>query len=447
MSSAALDSTMAPSGIRRGARTIGLDIAGWFTLPLVLWALLWLAINTDPSQIIEPSADLNGIVSGLRAAFPLIALAVAVPSILSGISRRRRSWAETGFWIYGTVMIVSSTDAVPWFYTAYWGFAFVAALAVVELGLQKGDPYEFIVRLNWLSWLVTTATLVTLLIIARDVLIDPSTQSGYGFINRFQEAHNGAVISRETGLSRMAAVPAVISLVFLFSGRSWQRLVSLAVFGGSAYIIWIMQSRGALLAFAGAFLFVLLLGDKKQQKIAAALVVLLFLAGAMDVLSDQGLGGLWGHVTRGTGAEGFLSMSGRDYIWQDMLEHWRSSPLFGYGAQADRLFGWNGQNALIYAMVCTGVVGTVPFVAAMVSSWRALILLITRLRSLSASERRMVEITGAILVFSTLRSYPENNAALFSVDLLLQYPAMIYLVVLSSKRTVSRLQRTPIGIS
>ena len=34
------------------------------------------------------------------------------------------------------------------------------------------------------------------------------------------------------------------------------------------------------------------------------------------------------------------------------------------------------------------------------------------------------------MVFFTVRTYPENAAALFSVDLMLQLPAMVYLGVL-----------------
>jgi O-antigen ligase len=140
------------------------------------------------------------------------------------------------------------------------------------------------------------------------------------------------------------------------------------------------------------------------------------------------------HATRSSGAEGFATASGRYDIYAELLDKWMESPLFGYGPQADRLFAENAQNAVLYALLCGGLIGATFFVAAMISAWRALIALASRAARLPERERLMFQITGAVLVFLTLRSLPENNAALFSVDLLLQYPAMLYLV---SLRTAS----------
>jgi O-antigen ligase len=408
-------------------------IAAWFSFPIILWALLWLSINSGPWNIPDFGAGLSASINAARATFPLVVFVLALVCLTAGRRRRRRSWVETGFWIYGLVMLLACTGAEDWFSQAYWGFAFIAALAVVEKGMGGNDPLEFATRLNWASWLVTVAALVTMLLMARNVLFAPGTTSGYGIVNRFQEAH-GYVISRETGLSRMAAVPAIISLVFLFAGSWQQRILSLGVFAASTGVIWVMQSRGALFAFAGAFLFVLLLGHSKAQKVGFFLIV--FLAGfaAVGSSSDGMVHDLWQHATRNEGAEGFQGMSGRDRIWQAALDRWSSSPVLGYGPQADRIFPDvnNAQNALLYALLCAGVVGAAFFVISFGASWHALLRLIMRIRRLPRRERTMVQIAGAILVFSTLRSIPENNAALFSVDLLLQYPAMIYLALLHS---------------
>ncbi len=418
-----------------------IDITAWFTFPIILWLLLWLSINTGPWNLLDFGSGLSGGITAARASFPLIVFIVAFVSLISRGRSRPRTWVEMGFWIYGFVMLLACTGADDWFDYAYWGFAFLATLAVVEEGLRSKDPLEFATRLNWLSWLVTGVALVTMLFLARSVLYDPDTGSGYGLVNRFQEAY-GYGIARETGLSRMAAVPAIISLVFLFSGQAWQRVLSLAVFIGSIYVIWVMQSRGAFFAFAGAFLFVLWFADKRNQKIVVSLFALLVIVALIASSSHEGLQGglhdLWLHVTRNEGSEAFSSMSGRDYIWQEAMEQWSHSPLIGYGPQADRLFFFNAQSAVIYALLCSGLIGAVFFVIAFASSWWALLALIPKIRQLPSQERIMLQITGAILVFSTLRSYPENQAAVFSVDMLLQYPAMIYLGVLWSRTKRAR---------
>ena len=404
----------------------------WVGLPIILWALLWASINTGPWNFRDVWTDSSGLITAGRAALPLVALVGALLALIGARRRPRRSWAEKGFWIYGLVMLAACTAAAPWFDQAYWGFAFLATLAVVELGMRRPDPLGFLFRLNWVSWATTTAALLVMLILARDVLYDPQTQSGYGLINRFQTSHSFG-ISRETGLSRMAVVPALIALVYLFNGRWLHKLMGAAVLAGSVWVIWIMQSRGALFSFLGAFLFVLFFGGKRARRIGLAMtaVVAVF---AVVGLSSQGLvHDLWQHATREQGLSGFSDMSGRDVIRDNVLARWQASPLFGYGPQADRVFVEidNAQNAVLYALLCAGLVGATFFVIGFAAAWRALLSLLSRIRGLPLRERTMIQITGAILVFSTLRSIPENEAGLFSVDLLLQYPAMVYLAVLS----------------
>ena len=238
-------------------------------------------------------------------------------------------------------------------------------------------------------------------------------------------------MARETGLSRMAVVPAIISLGFLVGGAGWRRLISIPVLAASLYIIWIMQSRGALFSFAGALAFVAMFGNRNLRSkilIGGAIGAAgLALAASPDLANE-----FWMHVTRGMGLEGFSDASGRYQIFNFLLNQWTKSPL-GYGPQADRLFGANAQNAFIYALLCGGIFGAAFFTLAMMVCWRALIALSLRARRLPERERMMFQITGALFVFATLRSLPENNAAVFSVDLLLQYPAMLYLVTLYSQ--------------
>ncbi|TFF25106.1 O-antigen ligase family protein [Jiella endophytica] len=408
-------------------------IKAWLSLPLALWLALWLSINSGPWNLPEFGNGASASVNALRAAFPLIVLVLAFLSLLAGRRRARRSLVEYGFWIYGLVMLLAATGAANWFSQAYWGFAFLAALAVVEKGLRGPDPIAFARRLNWLSYVTTVLVLVALLFLARDVLLDASG-SAYGSIVRFQEAH-GYAISRSTGMARMAAVPAIIAIVFVFTRRSWQRALSLVALGASLSVLWIMQARGSIFALIGAMAFVMLFGPNKVKKIAFACAIAIVFVAVVGTRQD-GFAEFWMHVTRGQGAEGFSTMSGRDVIFDNGVHRWLDSPLFGYGPQADRLFSevGNAQNALLYALMCSGLVGASGFVLAMLAAWANLLRANLRYGDLSQEDREMLMITSGILVFSTLRSVPENQAAVFSIDLLLQYPAMTYLAMLVNRR-------------
>ena len=422
--------------VPRSARPAGASLRSlraWLSFPLMLWLALWLSINAGPWNFSGFGSGLAASVNALRASFPLVVLVLALLGLLAGRRRVPRSLVESGFWLYGLVMLLAATGSANWFGQAYWGFAFIAALAVVEAGLRGPDPLGFARRLNWLSWITTVAVLVALLFLARDVLLD-ARGSAYGAVVRFQEEH-GYTISRSTGMARMAAVPAIVGLVFLVTRRSWQRAASLALLAASLAVLWIMQARGSIFALAGAMAFVLSFGPKKLQKILLALAAAAILCAVLASRPD-GFADFWMHVTRGEGAEGFSTMSGRDVIFENGFARWLEAPLFGYGPQADRLFSEvsNAQNALLYALLCSGLVGAAGFVLAMLAAWGKLILANLRHAGLAPRDREMLMIASGILVFSTLRSVPENQAAVFSIDLFLQYPAMIYLALLASRR-------------
>ncbi|MBO0662459.1 O-antigen ligase family protein [Jiella sp. MQZ9-1] len=276
---------------------------------------------------------------------------------------------------------------------------------------------------------MTILVLVTLLFLARNVLFN-SDGSAYGTVVRFEQAY-GYVISRATGLARMAAVPAIIGFVLVVSFRAWTRVLGAVMLSAALYVLWIMQARGALVAAAGAVTFVFLFGPRKGQKFVAALVALVAFAGFL-ILRGESFGEFWMHVTRNQGAEGFASMSGRTLLFVNGFDHWMHAPVFGYGPQADRSFldVINAQNALLYALLCGGLVGAGGFVAAMVVAWVAMLRVNVGYQRIAPRDRPMLMITSGILVFSTFRSIVENQAAVFSIDLLLQYPAMIYLVLL-----------------
>ena len=417
-----------------------LRLRDWATLPLMLWLALWLSINTGPWNIAGLGAGASASVNALRACLPLFVLALA--GLTLGVGRRRmpRGLVEYGFWFYGLVMTIAATGAGNWFGQAYWGLAFLASLATVEKGLRSPDPLDFACRLNWLSWITTCLVLATLLFLARDVLIDDSG-SAYGAITRY-DPDGGLGMSRSTGLARMAAVPAIIALVFIVSRGGWQRLAGIVVLAAALAILWIMQARGAVFAFAGAMAFVLSFGPRKLQKLglaSAGVVALMVFAGTRE----NGFVDFWMHITRDQGAEGFSTMSGRDVIFQNVLDRWADAPLVGYGPQADRMFPdvGNAQNAVLYALLCAGLVGAAGFVAAIAAALFCLAKLNLDHRSVPLKDREMLMVTSGIVVFSVLRSIPENQAAVFSIDLLIQYPAMIYLAMLAAVSSRTRRRR------
>ncbi|HFD87372.1 MAG TPA: O-antigen ligase family protein [Gammaproteobacteria bacterium] len=410
----------------------------YFNVPVFLWLALWAAINVGPWNLSGLFDGGMATLNGLRAIAPLLVMVVGGLLILSSNRphRARITLPEALFWLYGLAMLAASLQIEPWFNTAYWGFSFIAVLVATRVFLHSEEPLRQITRLNYLTWAVAAIVLLMLLFFARDVLFEAET--GYGVVNRASTVAGGAM-SRATGMARFAAIPAVLAFVMFWRVNGWVSWITAAgVFAGSVSLVWFMQSRGALFSLAGTLVFVMLFMGKVPRVIAIVLFVL-GLGGGLDMVPEQTQIYVVEHATRGTGVEGLKTMSGRDRIFRNAWQAIQEQPILGYGPQADRrIIGENAQNGLLYAWLSGGLPGMLGYVGGMLAAWWYFLKIIFGKFRMGSQARDMLIMTGGILAFFTLRSYPENTAALFSVDLLVQLPAMVYIAMLYRYLIVAR---------
>ncbi|WP_293653089.1 hypothetical protein, partial [Thiolapillus sp.] len=407
----------------------------YFNLPLFMWLALWAAINTGPWNLSGFGAGGLATLNAIRGIAPIAIMFVSFV-LLSSQKRHPRGGMtapEGLFWVYGVAMVVASLPVESWFNTAYWGFSFMAVLMVARFYVASGKPLLQIVRLNYLTWVVASIVLVLLLFFARDVLFEAET--GYGLVRKASEVAGGAM-SRATGMARFAAIPAVLAFVMFWRVNGWVSWITAAgVFAGSVSLVWFMQSRGALFSLAGTLVFVMLFMGKVPRVIAIVLFVL-GLGGGLDMVPEQTQTYVVEHATRGTGVEGLKTMSGRDRIFRNAWQAIQEQPILGYGPQADRrIIGENAQNGLLYAWLSGGLLGMLGYVGGMLAAWWYFLKIIFGKFRMGSQARDMLIMTGGILAFFSLRSYPENTAALFSVDLLVQLPAMVYIAMLYRYQT------------
>ena len=108
--------------------------------------------------------------------------------------------------------------------------------------------------------------------------------------------------------------------------------------------------------------------------------------------------------------------------------------IFGYGFQADRLLlETHMHNSVMHAVLQTGLLGTIPFVLAIVFAWILLLRLIISLKSLSTPDKHLVIQCAGVLAFFTVRSFPESTGAFFGVDWLIIAVMLFYLQAVNSK--------------
>jgi len=124
-------------------------------------------------------------------------------------------------------------------------------------------------------------------------------------------------------------------------------------------------------------------------------------------------------------------LTGRTPVWNQAINGFAESPVFGFGFHADRLvLNHHLHNSVIHAMLQTGTLGTIPFIFAFLLAWY-LVIRLMRLRHLLSDEHANTVVTvGALLAFFSFRSLFESTAAFFGVDWLLVSPLLLYLSVL-----------------
>jgi len=131
-----------------------------------------------------------------------------------------------------------------------------------------------------------------------------------------------------------------------------------------------------------------------------------------------------------TFSKSFSSLSGRTYVWKAGWEAFKESPALGFGFHADRLlFGTHLHNAVLHALVQTGLIGTIPFVAGLTLGWVFLFnVLINRARLPYVYQHLAIQ-SGGILAFLSVRMLTESTGAFFGVDWLILAPLLLYLQI------------------
>jgi O-antigen ligase len=398
------------------------------------WLLLWVAINTGPESLDLNliGTSLTSFFNGVRAAFPLVVLMIWLLHILSRRPRTIRSltWPEALWLYYGVVCLIAGSYADPWFKYSYWGFAYLSVFAAAEMYMHVMPTSQRAANLNILSWIFCSGLIISIIWVTRgQLLAETSTGlSGYTISSRMPTVA-GMPMVRPSGISRLAAVPAIVALPLIWETRGANRLIWIAVFVPSSYLVWVMQSRGSLSSLGLSLIVVMAMLKGTPRQATVGVLATLWLIFMFGVIPGETVHHLWKFATRGMEGQELASMSGRTRIFHEAWGAVKAAPLMGYGPQADRQMPNidNAQNGVLYALLCGGFIGGSGYIGGLIVSWLMIFRVARHRRYLNPADRIMFVQVAGIMAFFTIRSYPENCAALFSIDLLVQLPAIIYI--------------------
>lgn len=393
---------------------------------VILWACLWCNLNTGFWEIKHPhSADEWQLM--VRAILPFVVLPAACIFLL----RQRKIYlTKSGpssflLW-YGLCAAFSAIFSPKPLWSLYWSMNFVATILVAWTFLHRRNPVGFARQLLQITWV---GAFIVAAIIAReasDVIFGHSATAYSAIVKATESA------SRSSGVARWAAVPGLVCLIRAYYSRS---VILIATFLGLAgvafFIVYRMQSRGAVFGCVAALLFALLISSRMRRyalPFAILAIVVVLLVDSPATLSQQ----VTSYIERGQTREEFLSMTGRTRAYTHGLAAFEDAPLFGYGQWADRLITREHvHNSYLSALMNSGIVGGIPYFASWITGWILFFKLHKRNARLSPKDRLCLVEAGTVMMFFTVRAIPETTTAEFGVDLLVMVAVYVYMEVLA----------------
>ena len=396
------------------------------TLALILWACLWINLDTGFWNFEHPN-DLGDWLLWIRAALPFIVLPVALFMLFrSRKFRLPKSAPSRLLLIYGVVSTVAAVfSPTPW-WALYWSTAFLATILVAWAAIDRRDPVG---SARWLLLATWIATFVVAALIARHAsnAIFGNIASGYGA--SFGETEG---LSRSSGVARWAAVPGLVCLIRAYHSRQKKFFgIYIGLAAIAFFIVYRMQSRGAVFGSVAALLFALLISSRMRRyalpfALAAIAAILLFDSPA--TISTK----VTEYLERGQSREEFLSMTGRTRAYNKGVVAFADAPFFGYGQWADReIIHEHVHNSYLSALLSSGLVGGVPYLISWITGWFLFFRVQRRIANLTPEDRMHLLEAGTVMMFFTVRAIPETTTAEFGVDLLVMVAVYVYLEVLS----------------
>jgi O-antigen ligase len=404
--------------------------------------MLWGGYNTGLWYVLDPafpSSDWE-LVHGLRAFLPLLAGWLAILAMLARQNLPPGAIeGPLGFLAFYALIGVASSLLLSneQFQATYWALAFGSVVLVLMSTLSDADPVRSVSSLVTLSWIIAVVMMLAILV-ALPHIGGPSLAPGENNPLSAEARRGGFVTAdivgmagtRNTGLARYAAVAGLAGLGRLWRGGLFVRGLWFLVLVVSGYSLVVAQGRTAMIGFVAGSFVILALARRRR------LLLLIWTPLAIVLMWSGGVfERLWVYGTR-TG-EFDPTLSGRTVTWQQGWELFKQSPWIGFGGQADRYYleGQHMHDALLHALVQTGLLGTIPFVLAFVIAS----VLVARLyfaRRPHGGLALLDEVPG-FLVFFAIVSITESTAY-FSSNWLFCAPVLAYLQLMAWQQRVAR---------
>lgn len=441
---------------------------------LIFWLMFWLGYNTYPRKL-DFSNFLN-FFQGIRAFFPILAGFLALIILFFGKSFFSQKIGKNPLALLGVYVLVGIISSIflslqP-LIALYWALAYGALIVGLWAILKSSQAkfyLSFLIHFNWLiiSFIVFGWFLYYL---AGGGELSFNFPRPFEVLAGAKETILGMATTRPTGFGRYLGILGLVTLAGLLREKRKIKFLWFFFFLLFYLLLLFSQAKTAIFGFIfGAFLIFLLKSQSKTAIFSWSLFTLvqLILVGIflfylpqlpkiltspppllMELPPSPSAGEekiiippeLSLPPSKGSFSDlkekifqPLLTLGGRiQGIWPEAFNLFLRSPLIGFGFQADRIFlkGQHTHNALLQALVQTGLIGTLFFLSAFL--WSGFILF--KLLKKSTKEKSFLIEIAALFLFFGLRAITESTAAFFGADWILLAPLLGYIIILDKEK-------------
>lgn len=435
---------------------------------LMLWLMLWAGYNADIFILKSLSSQINffNLFHSLRSLLPFLAGFLAFVLILKQRPSFKIFQSPLGLLlIYALVGIISSIFlSIKPSLALYWAISYILVLAVLFLTLADTKSISSLASIINLSWVIVFGIVIFLFLffLFQPGVISSLISEGI-FAGRPYERLAGVLAeietfgmagTRPTGLGRYAAIVAIFALARTILNKERKKFLWYLLFLIFFFLLYFSQARTAIYGFILGIFIIFLLKSKSKTEIfgwSLFIIFLLILTSLYlfypSILMEEIVTPQVSLIKPPEAPPPeapppeapppatpplYLTLSGRTTgIWPQALKLFLKSPLIGWGFQADRIFleGQHAHNAILHALIQTGIIGTIPFLIAFIWSW---LILFKLLKNPSIEKPFLIEIAG-VLAFFMIRGITESTGAFFGADWLILAPLLAYIQNLNQK--------------
>ena len=411
----------------------------WQLLSLgCLWAGLWFSLNAE-ARI--PDGSLISQIHAIRFLFPYMASVTAVFWLVLKQQKPVVKLWQIGLSGFAIVVLMAGHIHGTSFEHLHFHAAILCAVLVTILGtslpkmteeINESDPAAMIAATGLI---ILTAVVIAFFIRDFTQALQSGLIQGYA-IQPHAPTDFGMETPRPTGQARSAAIVGIALLGVYGSGL----LRSKWIWGLAAFcfaLVMFYQARGTIVALTATFIaFQFSVPKTKRLSMVSvikffglAALILGLIVGilmiAVDLQTTSSLSSI-------SGAPAIRNLmpeqigSGRLQHWQNGIQVFLQSPLWGYGSQADRIFlDQNVSSMFVYTLMCGGLFG---FSCVVIAIFRPIVTSIQTIvigdKSLVTHRPELIFFAIPLFVFISTRGIFENAYSLFNIDFLLIVPVL-----------------------